>query len=314
MNMNFRTEVNPSKAPISISHKDKVLFIGSCFTENIGNKFKTSGFETDINPFGIMYNPLSICECLQRVAANEVFRSEELVKIGEYWKSYSHHGDFRSTDRQKCLQMINSHLVSSHEFLRQARFVILTLGTSWIYSLKADGRVLANCHKLDSKLIERSLCSVETVLQSLHSAFVVCKEVNPNLQFIITISPIRHWKEGFRDNTLSKSVLQIAVDAFCRETSSIYFPSYEIMMDDLRDYRFYATDMLHPTELAVDYIWEKFRRTFFSESCIHLCEDFNRLNAMFYHRPFNPESAEYRKHLEKAEKLKNELYERIEQL
>ena len=307
MNMNFRTEVNPSKAPISISHKDKVLFIGSCFTENIGNKFKTSGFETDINPFGIMYNPLSICECLQRVAANEVFRSEELVKIGEYWKSYSHHGDFRSTDRQKCLQMINSHLVSSHEFLRQARFVILTLGTSWIYSLKADGRVLANCHKLDSKLIERSLCSVETVLQSLHSAFVVCKEVNPNLQFIITISPIRHWKEGFRDNTLSKSVLQIAVDAFCRETSSIYFPSYEIMMDDLRDYRFYATDMLHPTELAVDYIWEKFRRTFFSESCIHLCEDFNRLNAMFYHRPFNPESAEYRKHLEKAEKLKNEL-------
>ena len=305
--MNFRTEVNPSKAPISISHKDKVLFIGSCFTENIGNKFKTSGFETDINPFGIMYNPLSICECLQRVAANEVFRSEELVKIGEYWKSYSHHGDFRSTDRQKCLQMINSHLVSSHEFLRQARFVILTLGTSWIYSLKADGRVLANCHKLDSKLIERSLCSVETVLQSLHSAFVVCKEVNPNLQFIITISPIRHWKEGFRDNTLSKSVLQIAVDAFCRETSSIYFPSYEIMMDDLRDYRFYATDMLHPTELAVDYIWEKFRRTFFSESCIHLCEDFNRLNAMFYHRPFNPESAEYRKHLEKAEKLKNEL-------
>lgn len=314
MNMNFRTEVVPSKASVSISHKDKVLFIGSCFTENIGNKFKTSGFETDINPFGIMYNPLSICECLQRVAANEAFHLEELVKIGEYWKSYSHHGDFRSTDRQQCLQMINSRIGSSHEFLRQARFVILTLGTAWIYSLKADGRVLANCHKLDSKLIERSLCSVETVLQSLRSAFDVCKKVNPNLQFIITISPIRHWKEGFRDNTLSKSVLQIAVDAFCRETSSIYFPSYEIMMDDLRDYRFYATDMLHPDELAVDYIWEKFRRTFFSESCIRLCEDFNRLNAMLNHRPFNPESAEYKKHLEKAEKLKNELHEHIEQL
>ncbi len=311
--MKFRTEVMPSKASVSISHKDKVLFIGSCFTENIGNKFKLSGFETDINPFGIMYNPLSICECLQRIAANEAFHAEELVKIGEYWKSYSHHGDFRSTDRLQCLQMINSRLSSSHEFLRQARFVILTLGTAWIYKLKADGRVLANCHKLDSKLIERSLCSTETALQSLYSALGLCQKINPDLQFILTISPIRHWKEGYRDNTLSKSILHIVVEDFCHKTSSIYFPSYEIMMDDLRDYRFYTADLLHPSELAVEYIWEKFRQTFFTKDSIRLCEDFNRLNAMLNHRPFNPESAEYRKHLEKAEKLKLELNERIKQ-
>ncbi len=312
--MKFRTEITPTKSLVNISHKDKVLFVGSCFTENIGNRFKTSGFEVDINPFGIMYNPLSICECVQRLAANELFRSEELVEIGGYWKSFSHHGDFRSTDRQQCLQMINSRLSDAHEFLKQARFVILTLGTAWIYRLKAEDRVLANCHKLDSKLIERSLCDAQAVLQSLVAASKACKNLNPNLQFIVTISPIRHWKEGFRDNTLSKSVLHIATDAFCRKTSAIYFPAYEIMMDDLRDYRFYAADLLHPGELAVEYIWEKFRRAFFTDDCIRLCEDFNRLNAMLNHRPFNPESAEYKKHLEKAERLKHELDERIKQL
>ncbi len=312
--MKFRTEVIPQKASKQISHRDKVLFIGSCFTENIGRKFIDSGFQTNINPFGIIYNPLSICECLSRVAENKHFAEEELVKIGEFWKSYSHHGDFRSVNKEECLQMINSSLFESYSFLLEANYVVLTLGTAWIYMLQENNRVLANCHKLPSQLIERSLCESETMLESLLSCFEQCKALNPNLQFILTISPIRHWKEGYRDNMLSKSILHLVVERFCERTSSFYFPSYEIVMDDLRDYRFYDSDMLHPNAVAVEYIWEKFKQTWFSEDTQRLSNDFNRLNAMLNHRPFNPESEEYKKHLQKAEQLKNELYERIEKL
>lgn len=310
--MKFRTEVNPIKPDWDISHKDKTVFIGSCFTENIGNKFAEAGFETNVNPFGILYNPLSICECLNRVAENKHFTEDELIKVGEFWKSYSHHGDFRSTDKEQCLQLINTAIDYSHSFLSEARFVILTLGTAWTYWLKEESRLLANCHKLPSNLIERRLCDCETIVEALVSSFELCRRKNPQLQFILTVSPIRHWKEGYRDNMLSKSVLHIAVDRFCEKTSSIYFPSYEILLDDLRDYRFYDKDMLHPNAVAVDYIWEKFRQTFFSEETERLSDDFNRLNAMLNHRPFNPESEEYKKHLNKAEKLKQELYERIE--
>jgi hypothetical protein len=312
--MKFRTEIIPQKASKQISHRDKVLFIGSCFTENIGHKFIESGFQTNINPFGIIYNPLSICECLSRVAENKCFTEEELVKIGEFWKSYSHHGDFRSVNKEECLQMINSSLSQSHSFLAEANYVVLTLGTAWVYRLKEDNRVLANCHKLPSNLIERSLCDCDTMLESLLSCFEQCRSINPNVQFIITISPIRHWKEGYRDNMLSKSTLHLMVERFCKRTSSFYFPSYEIVMDDLRDYRFYDSDMLHPNAVAIEYIWDKFKQTWFSEDTQRLSSDFNRLNSMLNHRPFNPESEEYKKHLQKAEQLKNELYERIEKL
>lgn len=310
--MNFRTEIIPPESENKINHKDKVLFIGSCFTENVGNRFVKSGFDTNINPFGIIYNPLSICECLNRVAENKHFVEDELIKVGDFWKSYSHHGDFRSVNKEECLQMINSSIDNSHSFLTDARFVVLTLGTAWTYWLKEESRLLANCHKLPSNLIERRLCDCETIVEALVSSFELCRRKNPQLTFVLTISPIRHWKEGYRDNMLSKSVLHIAVDRFCEKTSSIYFPSYEILLDDLRDYRFYDKDMLHPNAVAVDYIWEKFRQTFFSEETERLSDDFNRLNAMLNHRPFNPESEEYKKHLNKAEKLKEELYERIE--
>lgn len=309
--MKFFTEVNPKPSPCKISHGDKILLAGSCFAENIGRRFERSGFEVCINPFGIAYNPLSICDCIKRVAKRELFVEEELVKIGDYWKSYSHHGDFRSENRQECLQMINTALANAHSFLANARFVILTLGTAWIYSLKENGKLLANCHKLPSQLIDRSLCSIERVASSLEEAFETCRSLNPSVQFILTISPIRHWREGYRDNMLSKSVLHLATEEFCRNTSSIYFPSYEIMMDELRDYRFYADDMLHPGEKAENYIWEKFQQTFFSKETICLAGEFEKLDAMLSHRPFNPQSEQYKQHLQKAEKLKQELNEKL---
>ena len=221
--MNFRTEIIPPESENKINHKDKVLFIGSCFTENVGNRFVKSGFDTNINPFGIIYNPLSICECLNRVAENKHFTEDELIKVGEFWKSYSHHGDFRSVNKEECLQMINSSIDNSHSFLSDARFVILTLGTAWTYWLKEESRLLANCHKLPSNLIERRLCDCETIVDSLVSSFELCRRKNPQLTFVLTISPIRHWKEGYRDNMLSKSVLHLAVEQFCKRTQAFIF-------------------------------------------------------------------------------------------
>lgn len=309
--MKFRTEITPKKPDFEITHRDKTLFVGSCFTENIGNRFIKCGFPTEINPFGIMYNPLSIAHCLKRVAKGELFSKEELVLINGYWKSYSHHGDFRAEKPEECLQKINSALTNAHSFLSDAGFVVLTLGTAWIYRLKESGTLLANCHKLPSGLIERAMAGVEEVVHALDSAFDACKGLNPDLKFILTVSPIRHWREGYRDNTLSKAVLQLAVQEFCSRTSSFYFPAYELLMDDLRDYRFYGSDMLHPSEEAVDYIWEMFGESCFSAATQALAEDFARLYTMLNHRPFNPESQEYKKHLQKAERLKQELYERI---
>ncbi len=307
----FRTEVVLEKSLMHISHKDKTFFVGSCFTENIGKRFVKSGFETYINPFGTMYNPLSIAYCLERVAQKNLFLEQELVQIGGYWKSYSHHGDFRSPDKQECLDNINSALAEAHDFLSNASFVVLTLGTAWVYRLKENRQLLANCHKMPSGLIDRSLCKLEELEKGLRSAFEACRNLNPKVRFILTISPIRHWAEGYRDNMLSKSVLHLATEAFCSSTNSIYFPSYEIVMDDLRDYRFYATDMLHPNETAVEYIWEKFQETYFSQETIRIAKDFQRLDTMLSHRPFNPESPEYKFHLQKAENLRKELYDRI---
>ncbi len=309
--MKFRTEITPKKPDFGITHRDRTLFVGSCFTENIGSRFIKCGFPTEINPFGIMYNPLSIAYCLKRVAKGELFSKEELVLINGYWKSYSHHGDFRAENAEECLQKINSTLTKAHDFLSEAGFVVLTLGTAWIYRLKENGTLLANCHKLPSALIERKMAGVDEVLCVLQSVFEISRKLNPNLRFIITVSPIRHLREGYRDNTLSKAVLQLASQEFCDNTSSFYFPAYELLMDDLRDYRFYGPDMLHPSEEAADYIWEKFGDCCFSATTQELAEDFKRLYAMLNHRPFNPESKEYKQHLQKAERLRQELYERI---
>lgn len=312
--MIFRTEINPIKSLQTILHKDKISLIGSCFTENIGSKLSENGFNIDINPFGIIYNPISISECIRRVANKDFLNSSDLIKVEGFWKSYSHHGDFRSENQNTCLQIINQRIESSHTILNNSKYLIITLGTAWIYTHLESQRIMGNCHKIPSNFFEKKLLNINEIVEKLGQSIKLFLD-NSNLEnkkVIITISPIRHWKDGYRENQISKSILHLATQELCLQDNRIeYFPSYEIVMDDLRDYRFYESDMLHPSTLAIDYIWEKFVNTYFNINTIELCKRFEHLNKMKNHRPFNPNTDSYRKHLEKIEQLEKELKKEI---
>ena len=313
--MNFTTQIPISKHEKNISHKDKIMLLGSCFTENIGNKLLINGFETLINPFGILYNPFSICSSLNRISDLKFLLSEDLVQVNEFWYSYEHHGVFRNENKDNLLQTINLGISEANSFLKQTNWLIITLGTAWVFFLKENSKILGNCHKLNPQLIDKRLLSVDEIVENTTLTINNIRKINPNIKIILTVSPIRHWKQGYRENLISKSSLHLATDKICKSINNCsYFPAYEIVMDELRDYRFYQADMLHPSEIAVDYIWEKFSTHLFSEATTNLCKDYYRLHSMKQHKAFNPESQGYKQHLIKIEKLEQELYEKRNKL
>lgn len=313
--MNFTTQIPISKHKNNISHKDKIMLLGSCFTENIGNKLSINGFETLINPFGILYNPFSICSSLNRIINLKFLDSEDLVKVNEFWFSYEHHGVFRDEKCDNLLQTINLGITKANLFLKQTNWLIITLGTAWVFFLKENNKILGNCHKLNPQLIDKKLLSVDEIVENTSLTINNIREINPNIKIILTVSPIRHWKQGYRENLISKSSLHLATNQLCETINDcFYFPAYEIVMDELRDYRFYQADMLHPSEIAVDYIWEKFSTHLFSDSTANLCKDYCKLHSMKQHKAFNPESQGYKNHLIKIAKLEKELYEKRNKL
>lgn len=313
--MNFTTQIPISKHKNNISHKDKIMLLGSCFTENIGNKLSINGFETFINPFGILYNPFSICNSLNRIINLKFLDSEDLVKVNEFWFSYEHHGVFRDEKCDNLLQTINLGITKANLFLKQTNWLIITLGTAWVFFLKENNKILGNCHKLNPQLIDKRLLSVDEIVENTSLTINNIREINPNIKIILTVSPIRHWKQGYRENIISKSALHLATNQLCETINDcFYFPAYEIVMDELRDYRFYQADMLHPSEIAVDYIWEKFSTHLFSDSTANLCKDYCKLHSMKQHKAFNPESQGYKNHLIKIAKLEKELYEKRNKL
>jgi hypothetical protein len=313
--MNFTTQIPISKHKNNISHKDKIMLLGSCFTENIGNKLSINGFETLINPFGILYNPFSICSSLNRIIYLKFLDSEDLVKVNEFWFSYEHHGVFRDEKCDNLLQTINLGITKANLFLKQTNWLIITLGTAWVFFLKENNKILGNCHKLNPQLIDKKLLSVDEIVENTSLTINNIREINPNIKIILTVSPIRHWKQGYRENIISKSALHLATNQLCETINDcFYFPAYEIVMDELRDYRFYQADMLHPSEIAVDYIWEKFSTHLFSDSTANLCKDYCKLHSMKQHKAFNPESQGYKNHLIKIAKLEKELYEKRNKL
>ena len=308
--MILRTEINPKKTIHTISHSDTISLIGSCFTLSIGNKLSQSGFETDINPFGIIYNPITISESLESITTKKFLKNEDLVFDGNYYKAYSHHGDFRSQTEQGLLEMINQRIEISNNIIKKSKYLILTLGSSWVYIHNETQRVMGNCHKMNANLFTKKLLSIDQVYKSLSRSINLFFSNNQNTdpKVIITISPIRHWKDGYRENQISKSILHLATEEICKENPRVeYFPSYEILMDDLRDYRFYSEDMLHPNKLAIDYIWEKFQASYFNTSTIELSKRFEDLERMKSHRVFNPDTDSHKAFIKKIESLEAEL-------
>jgi hypothetical protein len=277
--------------------------MGSCFAEYIGNKLEASGFQADVNPFGVLYNPLSIASGLRDLMQRKVFSEEDLVECKGLFSSWSHHSRFSGLTPSVCLKKIRERMDVSSVFLEQASVLMVTFGTSYVYRLKKNGMLVSNCHKLPAgDFCQERLC-VEEILAEWSVLAADLRKKLPSLNILMTVSPIRHWKDGAHENQLSKSILLLAIESLERRYDFIhYFPSYELILDDLRDYRFYADDMLHPSPVAIDYIWEKFSTAYFdrtTEIAINTC---HRIRQDLEHRPSHPESEAYKAFRANAEK------------
>lgn len=247
-----------------------------------------------INPFGVLYNPASVGASLERLWQNRFFSVEELVEQDGLFHSFSHHGSFSGTDPGETLDRINTSFKAAAANLRDATRLIITFGTAWVYALPSTEQIVANCHKFPENYFIRRRLSVDEIVLFYEDLFEVLFREKPDLKVLMTVSPIRHWKDGAHENTLSKSILHLAISELCDEFEQVdYFPAYELLVDDLRDYRFYAEDMLHPSETAKQYIWEHFSDCCFSKATREIVNQVRQIRKAMQHRPFHPDSEDY---------------------
>ena len=304
----FSTIVNIPKSSLEIKYQNPVLTLGSCFAENIGNKLQNAYFLTFINPFGVLYNPMSVGQGIRYLLMDKEFHKDDLFQSGSLWHSFAHSSAFSATNADETLQKINSRLQAARFFLNETNVLMITLGTAWVFENGASGEIVANCHKLPANQFVRRRLRVDEIVNELSEVIELLRKQRPNLQIIFTVSPIRHWKDGAHENTVSKSTLHLAVNELEKQFDCVqYFPAYEIVMDELRDYRFYASDMLHPSEQATEYIWQRFSEAFFSESTQKLKKELEQLRANLNHRPLHGGTPEYQQFLLSIENKKNEL-------
>lgn len=293
--MELQTIVGIDKPVFQLDYTTPMLLVGSCFVENIGQKLEYFRFPVDINPCGIVYNPVSVAETLSLLMDRKPFTAEDLLSCRGKWVSLSHHDCFSDIDPERCLRNINSRLEFSAQGLRTAKVLVITWGTAWVYRHIPTGKIVSNCHKLPATEFERFRLEPEEIVKLYKALLSRLWEFNSELQVVFTVSPIRHWKDGAHGNQVSKAVLLLALERLRQHSKQIgYFPSYEIVMDELRDYRFYADDMLHISEKALEYVWEKFKENFISPSVYPLMARVGKIQKGLAHRPFDAEGEEFR--------------------
>lgn len=305
--MDLQTIIKLEKPEFKIGYDTRMMMLGSCFVENIGEKLDYFKFDVDINPCGIVYNPVSVANTLQILMEGKRFTTNDLLQNGDRWVSFSHHGSFSDRDPLRCLQKMNERLELSSAHFAQTDVLVITWGTAWVYRYRQSGQLVSNCHKFPSASFDRFRLSVEDIVNLYSDLLPRLKEANPRLKVLFTVSPIRHWKDGAHGNQLSKAVLLLAIDELMQRFDFVsYFPSYEIVMDELRDYRFYAEDMLHISPQGVDYIWEKFKGQYFTTETLDFMKRIDKLNKILLHRPSDPDSeATLQLRQQASEELKN---------
>lgn len=307
--MQFRTQIPISKTNNPIDYNSKVVSFGSCFAENMAEKFDYFKFQNTTNPFGIIFNAVSIEKLFSRVVKEEFYTEKDVFFYNERWHCYEVHSDLSNSDRQELLETLNKAISETNKQLQKATHIIITYGTSWVYRSIESDEIVANCHKVPQKQFSKELLSVEITQKSIQNTIELIQVLNPHINFIFTVSPVRHIKDGFAENQLSKSHLFAGLHynlsrGFGTKINNLkleYFPSYEIMMDELRDYRFYAEDMLHPNQVAIDYIWHKFSENYISETSISTMQEVEEIQKSLRHRSFNPESEQHQKFLAKLQ-------------
>ncbi|HTB51762.1 MAG TPA: GSCFA domain-containing protein [Ferruginibacter sp.] len=308
--MDFHLNFDPKPFAVKIEHHQKLLLIGSCFTENIGNKLQQLKFSVQANPNGILFNPVSIATSLLSYIENKQYTENDLFYQNESWNSWQHHSRFSNPDKNECLAVINESQQQAHHFLKIANWVMITLGSGFVYELE-NNEIVANCHKVPTDKFNKKLLNAIEIKEMLDAALEKLFIFNPNIKIIFTISPVRHLRDGFVENNRSKAALIQAVHQLISEhEKTFYFPAYELVIDDLRDYRFYAEDMVHPNYAATNYVWEKFITTCIDERAQQLMKEINIINAAKSHKPFNPASAQHKKflqtNLDKVKKIQEE--------
>ncbi len=309
--MNFRTPIKVEKLKRQISHKSAVIMLGSCFTDNVGEYLNRYLFDVTINPFGVIYNPMSVKKGLDALLHKDQYSEKDLSFHNELWFSFDHYTKFADTDKQHALQKINSDFTVAKEKLKDAGFLVITFGTAYAYRYRETQEIVCNCHKIPASRFDRFMLSPKTIIQEYQKLIAALLKMNPALQIIFTVSPVRHLKDGMIENQRSKAVLLLSIkeltDLFPDNTH--YFPSYEIMMDDLRDYRFYDSDLIHPNEQAIDYIWEKFLESAIAPDSQKILKEIGPLLKSIAHKPLHKNTEAYQKFnaqmVEKEHELKS---------
>ncbi|PKV65862.1 GSCFA family protein [Polaribacter sp. Hel1_33_96] len=306
--MKLQTQIPLKKETKNLINYDSNIFLlGSCFSENIGNKLNHFKFQSIQNPFGILFHPKAIETLITNAVNQKVYSSEDVFLQNEVWHSFDVHSSLSSENDKSLLKKINSAISVTNKKLKEASHIIITLGTSWVYRFIETDTIVANCHKIPQKKFLKELLTVDEITKSLSTILVLLKSINKNIHITFTVSPIRHLKDGFVENTQSKSNLISAIHTILVDTNVSYFPSYEIMMDELRDYRFYAEDMIHPNKTAINYIWEKFVDTRFSEESLPTMKEIEAIQKGILHRPFHEKSEQHQHFLEKIVKRKEKI-------
>lgn len=308
--MNFRTKIDIPAPGFAINHQNIIIMMGSCFAESIGRELENAKFNINVNPFGVLYNPQSISQALSILREGKLFSENDVFEHDGLFHSYYHHSRFSDENITKCLEKINTSIEMASSQLKSAGILFVTFGTAYVYRLKDRDMIVGNCHKLPADKFERYRLDTETIVNTWATTIKELRTVNPQLKLIFTVSPIRHLKDGAHENQLSKSALLLAIDELCRIYEDVsYFPSYEIVLDELRDYRFYDEDMTHPNNIAIKYIWERIRETYFSPLTDSIINEWIKLSAAMGHRPFNIQG-ERHKHFLKQTLLKTEDFQR----
>ncbi len=289
--MDFRTEFKLKPFRKSISYKDKLLFLGSCFAENISIYFEQNRFQVNKNPLGILYHPVAINRLLDMALNKNHDPNEFSFNHAGLWSNFDAHSSLSKSKKQELTKTLENAVSETEQLVKQSHFIFITLGSAWVYKLIDNNKIVANCHKLPQNQFKKEFLNLESVENTLDEIVNKVNQVNPDAEIIFTVSPVRHLKDGFINNQMSKAVLHLAIQNYIKKHNNThYFPSYELVLDDLRDYRFYKNDLLHPNSLALDYIWSKIQEVYFNDKTKALLKQVDVINKRLKHRFFNPNS------------------------
>lgn len=300
--MDFRTKIDLPIGEFSLNQHQKLMLMGSCFAEEVGKRLIRDKFDCLINPFGVLYNPYSIASALSLLGSDKMFTESDLFQRDGLWHSWMHHSSFSRPSSGQAVDGINRQLLAARDRLKELDVLVVTLGSNRCYRHKGDGLIVGNCHKVPEREFDVISLQPAEIADLLSPEIERLADLNAEMRMLFTVSPIRYLKYGLHGSAVGKAVLLLAIDMLQKKYPKhvLYFPAYEILLDDLRDYRFYAEDMVHPSDMAVDYVYSCFRDCYYEKEAIAVSKVWGEIEKALNHKPFNPNSEEYRHFLERT--------------